>query len=257
MKRRNIKNTGLLMLLICLVFRAYSAYSQDTIIKEAEAAYTGENYAKAIELYEQILKEYGESAEIYYNLGNAYYKEMKIAPSILNYERALLLDPGDNDIRFNLQMASMRAVDKIEPIGEFFLVKWFNELQDMGSANSWGKLGIICFFLFIGCLLLFFFSRLIKLKKAGFYTGILLLVIVVFSNIFANNQKKEVENRTGAIVISPTITVKSSPSTGGTDLFILHEGTKVTIKSSLGEWNEIELENGNVGWMPQKDIETI
>ena len=120
-----------------------------------------QDYKKAIELYEGLLKSHGESAEVYYNLGNAYYKENKIAPAILNYERALLLDPGDGDIRFNLQLARQKSVDKIEPVGDFFLTRWFKKVQNVGSADSWAQVGIVCFILFIGCLILFFFSKII------------------------------------------------------------------------------------------------
>ena len=216
-----------------------------------------EDYAKAIELYEGILKSNGESAAVYYNLGNTYYKAGKIAPAILNYERCLLLDPGDSDARFNLQMARQKTIDKIEPVGDFFLVKWFKSVENLGSADSWAKTGIVCFLLFIGCLILFFFSRWVRLKKIGFYLGVLFIIMVVFANIFASDQKDEMINRKHAIVFAPTVTVKSSPDASGTDLFVLHEGTNVTVKSTLGEWSEIELEDGNVGWMPSKDIEKI
>jgi hypothetical protein len=235
----------------------WNVFAQEEIIKEAEAAYIQEDYNKAIELYEKVLTNNGASAEIYYNLGNAYYKANKVAPTILNYERALLLDPGDADIRFNLQMARERTVEKIEPIGEFFLLKWFHAVQNMGSADSWALLGIVCFLLLIFCLLLFFFSRWIRMKKVGFYLGILCMIFVIFTNIFARNQKNEIVNHSHAIVFSPTITVKSSPDASGTDLFLLHEGTKVSIKSTLGEWKEIELEDGNIGWMPGKDVQII
>ena len=250
----DMKKILLFFLIQCLVC---SVYAQDSAIKEAEVAYTKEDYNKAIELYENVLKSSGESAEIYYNLGNAYFKAGKIAPAILNYERALILDPGDGDIRFNLQIARQKTVDKIEPIGDFFLTRWIDSIQDLGSADAWAKLGILCFILFIGCLVLFFFSKWLRIKKVGFYVGILLLLIVILANIFAKNQKDELVNRMYAIVFSPTVTVKSSPDASGTDLFILHEGTKVFVKSSLGDWSEIQLEDGNIGWMPSKDIEKI
>lgn len=245
------------ILFFLFIFCACIVHAQEEAIKEAETAYTGENYEEAIQKYESILADHGESSQIYYNLGNAYYKSGQIAPAILNYERALLLDPGDSDIRFNLQLAKQRAVDKIEPVGEFFLNRWFHSVQAMGATDSWARLGIVSFLFFIGCLLLFFFSRRIRLRKVGFYAGIVFLIIVIFSNIFARNQKNERINRTEAIVFSPTVTVKSSPDASGTDLFILHEGTKVSVKSTLGEWNEIESEDGNVGWMPVKDIQII
>ena len=233
-------NMKKIVFFLLVQFVTLGAFAQEATIKEAEVAYTKEDYGKAIELYEGLLKTHGESAEIYYNLGNAYYKENKIAPAILNYERALLLDPGDGDIRFNLQLARQKSVDKIEPVGDFFLHRWFDKVQNMGAADSWAQIGIVCFILFIGCLILFFFSKWIHLKKIGFYLGLVFLVLVIFANIFA-----------------PTVTVKSSPDASGTDLFILHEGTKVSIKSKLGDWNEIEMEDGNVGWMPSKDMEII
>ncbi|MDO4754725.1 MAG: tetratricopeptide repeat protein [Parabacteroides sp.] len=250
----NMKKTICILLMQCL---ALSVWAQESVIKEAEAAYTQEDYGKAIELYEGLLKSYGESAEVYYNLGNAYYKANKVASAILNYERALLLDPGDRDIRFNLQLAQQRAVDKIEPIGDFFLTRWMNQVQNMFAVDSWATIGVVCFILFIGCLILFFFSKWIHLKKVGFYMGLVCIAMVIVANLFASSQKEELMNRNEAIIFAPTVTIKSSPDASGTDLFILHEGTKVSIKSKLGDWSEIEMEDGNVGWIPTKDMEVI
>lgn len=239
---------------LCVTF---PLVAQDATIKEAEVAYTKGDYKSAIDLYEGLLENKGESAAIYYNLGNAYYKDGQIAPAILNYERALLLSPADGDIRFNLQMAKQRSVDKIEPLGEFFLAKWFHAVQNLASADRWGTIGIVCFLLCLVCLSVFFFSRQRRFKQIGFYSAVVLLAIVVVANVFASNQADEITNRTEAIVFSPTVTVKSSPDQSGTDLFVIHEGTKVSIKSTLGEWSEISLEDGNVGWMPSKDIVKI
>ncbi len=231
--------------------------AQESTLKEAEEAYAKEDYTQAIELYESVLKSYGESAMVYYNLGNAYYKAGKVAPAILNYERALLLNPGDSDTRFNLQVARQKTVDKIEPIGEFFLTRWIGTVEDVYSADGWAKWGVASFVLFIGCLVLFFFSKWIRLKKIGFFAGICFLLISLVANLFADSQQDKLLHRADAIVFASTVTVKSSPDASGTDLFILHEGTKVTIKSTLGEWSEIQLEDGNVGWMPSKEIQQI
>ena len=231
--------------------------AQESTLKEAEEAYAKEDYTQAIELYESVLKSYGESAMVYYNLGNAYYKADKVAPAILNYERALLLNPGDSDTRFNLQVARQKTVDKIEPIGEFFLTRWVGPVEDVYSAEGWAKWGGASFVLFIGCLVLFFFSKWIRLKKLGFFAGICFLLISLVANLFADSQQDKLLHRADAIVFASTVTVKSSPDASGTDLFILHEGTKVTIKSTLGEWSEIQLEDGNVGWMPSKEIQQI
>ena len=231
--------------------------AQESTLKEAEEAYAKEDYTQAIELYESVLKSYGESAMVYYNLGNAYYKAGKVAPAILNYERALLLNPGDSDTRFNLQVARQKTVDKIEPIGEFFLTRWIGTVEDVYSADGWAKWGVASFVLFIGCLVLFFFSKWIRLKKIGFFAGICFLLISLVANLFADSQQDKLLHRADAIVFASTVTVKSSPDASGTDLFILHEGTKVTIKSTLGEWSEIQLEDGNVGWMPSKESQQI
>ncbi|MDY3142288.1 MAG: tetratricopeptide repeat protein [Parabacteroides sp.] len=231
--------------------------AQESTLKEADEAYAKEDYTQAIELYESVLKSYGESAMVYYNLGNAYYKAGKVAPAILNYERALLLNPGDSDTRFNLQVARQKTVDKIEPIGEFFLTRWIGTVEDVYSADGWAKWGVASFLLFIGCLVLFFFSKWIRLKKIGFFAGICFLLISLVANLFADSQQDKLLHRADAIVFASTVTVKSSPDASGTDLFILHEGTKVTIKSTLGEWSEIQLEDGNVGWMPSKEIQQI
>jgi len=230
-----------------------NGYAQEEELKNAETAYTAEQYESAIELYESLLRNYGASGELYYNLGNAYYKTGKIAHAILNYERALLIRPGDGDVRFNLELARQQT-DKIEPLQEFFLKKWVRSIQNLIGVDAWATVGITGFILFICCLVLFFFSKWMYLKKVGFYVGILLFITVITANIFAYNQKSELENRRGAIVFTPTVTVKGSPDNSGTDLFLLHEGTKVYIRQSMNEWNEIMLEDGNVGWINRKDI---
>jgi FOG: TPR repeat len=252
---RNISRIIIGVILFCVSY--ICVFAQDADIKEAETAYAAEQYDKAIELYESILKSYGDSYELFYNLGNSYYKDGKIAHAILNYERALLIKPGDSDVRFNLELAKQQTVDKIEPIQEFFLIEWFDAVQNLLGVDSWATLGIVCFVLFIGCLVLFFFSKWMRIKKVGFYFGILLFFVVIFANIFAYNQKNELVNRQGAIVFAPTVTVKSSPDNSGTDLFVLHEGTKVHVRSSIGDWVEIMFEDGNVGWINKKDITII
>lgn len=245
---------GLFLLgLGCFGFSA----AQDAALKEAEVAYTKEDYKAAIELYEGLLKNQGESAAVYYNLGNAYYKAGQIAPAILNYERALLLQPGDKDIRFNLQLAKARTVDKIEPAGQFFLTKWFEGARDMASADAWGATGIVSFLLFLLALVVFLFSKVIRFKKVGFYVALVMLVGVVLSNVFGFSQKHALTSHAEAIIFAPTVTVRSSPDQSGNDLVVLHEGTKVAVRSTLGEWSEVELPDGNVGWMPSKDLEVI
>ena len=246
-----------LFYILTVILLATTHLSAQDILQAANEAYAKGDFTKAAEWYEAALKENGESATVYYNLGNSYYKANKIAPSILNYERALLLEPGNGDIRFNLEIAKLKTVDKIEPVGEFFLTSWFHSIEDSLSADAWSRFGIICFLLLIGSLFLFFFSRKILIKKSGFYAGICLLVLVIFGNIFACNQKKSLTQRDRAIIFVPTTTIKSSPSDSGTDLFILHEGAKVKLKNTIGNWNEIETADGNIGWIKNSEIAVI
>ena len=242
--------------LLCVVAGLTAAYGQESLTK-ANEAYAPEDYIKAIELYEQTAREHGVSSDLYYNLGNAYYKHNEFAKAILNYERALLLNPGNEDARFNLDMANTHIVDKIDPVGRFFLSVWIDSMRSYLSSNTWAVIGIIAFFLFIGGCYLYLFTRSVRLKKIGFFGGIVVLLVAIMANCFAwgLNEKKEIRNE--AIVFDATVSVKSSPAESGTDLFVLHEGTKVVVLSKVGEWSEVKISDGNRGWLPSAAIEII
>lgn len=237
----------------------FSAARQESNVTKAEgdSAYMRNDYASAIQIYENLLKN-GEAAEVYYNLGNSYYKADDIAKAILNYERALLLQPGNADIRANLEIARSKTIDKVIPVPEIFFVAWTKSLINSLSVDAWAKLGVVFFILLLISLYLFFFSKQIAGKKTGFIGGIVFLVLVVLSNVFAAQQKNELTDRNAAIVLSPSVTVRSTPSESGTSLFILHEGRKVEIKdNTMREWKEIRLEDGKVGWIPASAVEVI
>ncbi len=224
---------------------------------DGDSAYIRSDYATAIQIYEQLLEE-GEAAEIYYNLGNSYYKIDDIAHAIINYERALLLQPDNADIRANLEIARAKTIDKIIAVPQIFFVSWIHSLINCLSADGWAKLAIVVFILFLLGLSLYFFSKRIGLKKIGLASALLFLCIVIVFNLFASQQKSKLINRNRAIVVSPSVTVRSTPSESGTGLFILHEGCKVEIKdNSMQEWKEITLEDGKVGWIPLNSIEII
>ncbi|MCL1937176.1 MAG: tetratricopeptide repeat protein [Candidatus Azobacteroides sp.] len=244
--------------IVCLIGMviAISAPAQKEI-EQANEAYTQGDFNKAVELYQQAIEKNGISAGIYYNMGNSYYRLNQIAPAILYYERSLLLSPGNKDTRSNLEIARLNAVDKIEPVGEFFLAEGYNAVKNLYSTDQWSYMAIGCFLLALIGLSFFFFSRKILLKKMGFYAALVFLVFCLLANTFAFNQKKMLTHRNTAIIFSPTTTLKSSPDNSGTDLFILHEGTKVEVKNKLGEWNEIETADGNVGWIKSNEIEII
>ncbi len=224
----------------------------------ADSAYARKDYATAIEVYESILKNQGESADIYYNLGNSYYKNKNIARSILNFERARLLNPGDNDIRFNLEMAKSKAVDKVDTVNNFFLTGWIISLRNNFSVDGWARGGVFTFILMLVCIAIYLFGKNLLLRKIGFSLSVLSVLFVIIANIFAYQQRQVLIERKSAIVMLPSITVKSTPDNGGTDLFILHEGHKVVIKDdTMKEWREIQLEDGSVGWVPADVLEKI
>lgn len=231
--------------------------SPTTLLDMAATSYSKGRYDEAAYLYESVLKNHGSSDKVYYNLGNAYFKCDRLAPAILNFERALRLNPGDDDARFNLEMCQARIVDKIDPIGMFLIARWYHSLGNLLNSNGWAYASIVFFILFIGCLFAYFFARRRWLKKSGFFVGILLLVFSSLSLVYSAQSSHRITNPDEAILFTLSVTVKSSPDKSGTDLFVLHEGTKMKIRSVLGDWSEIELEDGNIGWLLSKDIQII
>jgi tetratricopeptide (TPR) repeat protein len=251
-KRRPSAKTTVLLLMLLI-----PAAGQAVTKAEADSAYIRGEYQQAIKDYEALLKQ-GASVDLYYNLGNAYYRTENITRAVLNYERALLLSPGDRDIRFNLQIAQAKTIDKIVPESEMFFFTWYRSLVNLMSVDGWARTAIVSLTLVIILLLVYLFSGQIWLRKIGFFGGIVLLVLFILSNIFAWQQKKNLLFRKGAVVIAPSVTVKSTPASNGTDLFILHEGTKVTITDgSMKDWKEIRIADGKEGWIEGKQLEEI
>jgi len=253
MKKGKKFKSSVVVGILCLLPLA----AQATTKAEADSAYTGGHYQQAISAYEQLLKQ-GASAELYYNLGNAYYRTEDITRAVINYERALLLSPADRDIRFNLQMARSKTIDKITPEPEMFFVTWYRSLVNLASVDGWARMSIVTLALAIGLLLVYLFTARLWLRKVGFFGALLMLAVFVLSNVFAYQQKQALVYRSGAVVTAPAVTVKSTPDKKGTDLFILHEGTKVTITDgSMKAWKAIRIADGKEGWIETKQIEMI
>ncbi len=243
-------------MLSCLL--AFIPFAASAVSKqEADSAYMREDYQQAASLYEKLLQQ-GVSASIYYNLGNAYYRMENMPKAILNYERALVLSPGDKDIRFNLQMARSKTVDRITPESEMFFVTWYRSVVSQASADGWAVTAVVALVVAIALALLYLFAGRIWLRKVGFFGSLLLMVLFIAANVFAWQQKQRVVSRSGAIIMSSAATVKSTPSKGGTDLFILHEGTKVTIiDNSMSGWAEVSVADGREGWIEKSAISVI
>ena len=242
---------------LVLLFVSISLSAATVTRQQADSAYAQEHYQQAIFDYETLLKQ-GVSAELYYNLGNAYYRTDQMPKAVLNYERALLLSPGDADIRFNLQMARSKTIDKITPESEMFFVTWYRSLVNLMSVDAWARTALIALAIAIILALAYLFSDRIWLRKVGFFGALLLVVVFLLSNLFAFHQKRKLTYRTGAVIMTTSVPVKSTPSKNGTDLFILHEGTRVTITdNSMKDWKEIRVDDGKEGWIETNKIEII
>ena len=261
-EKKTVRHTLLIMLpllsvLFCSCGDNVQQDSYNQLKQQADSAYVQERYSQAISLYEQLLKQ-GENADVYYNLAGAYYRTENITRAVLNYERALLLEPGDADIRFNLQMARQKTTDRITPESPLFIVTWYQTLAHLFSANEWAYITQGALTLLIIFVLVLLFAVSIPLRKAAFVSALLMLLTVTLSTIFAFQCYHERTHRSHAIVVSGATNVSSTPSQGGTTLFLLHQGTKVRIiDDSMQQWKEIELADGKRGWISVQSIEKI
>lgn len=254
-KSNKAKAFGFSFVLMILMLMPLSA---NAITKQnADDEYAKGNYQQAIKDYQEILKT-GVSSEIYYNLGNAYYRTDNITQALLAYERALQLSPGDNDIRFNLQYARSKTIDKITPETEMFFVTWYNSLVNFTSVDRWANTAIVSIVMALLLILVFLFAPQMWARKSGFYGSAVFLLLFVFANLFAFQQKHELETKQGAIVIAPTVNVKKTPAASGTDVFVIHEGTRVDITDrGMKQWRGIKLADGREGWLKTSQIEEI
>lgn len=252
-KKQSAAAQAMLLLLMLIIPCGASAITK----QNADMEYQKGNYQQAIKDYQEILQK-GVSADIYYNLGNAYYRTDNIAQSILAYERALRLSPGDEDIRFNLQFVRSKTIDKITPESEMFFVTVYKSMVNFTSVDHWAVTAIVSLAVALLLLLLYLFGSKLVLRKIGFFGAAILLVVFLLSNLFAWQQKKSFEDNSGAIVTAPTVSVKKIPADNSDDSFVIHEGTKVyIIDRSMKNWRQIRLDDGREGWMRVGTIEEI
>ncbi|OIP84277.1 MAG: hypothetical protein AUK44_03190 [Porphyromonadaceae bacterium CG2_30_38_12] len=257
--RINLTNYALIRLLIgfILVVSSISLSAQNEEIKRANAAYKNKNYIEAAHQYELISKKYGVSPYLFYNTGNAYYKANEIGKSILNYERALRLAPNYEDAKTNLEFAQLKVVDNIVQVPPFFLKRWIEFIIKLVSVDGWFYISIVSLLVALACFLFFVFGNVVIWRKLSFYSAFVLLSFSLVFGISAAVRKSQFTDHSSAIVMAGVMNVKSSPDKSGTDLFQLHEGTKVLINSVLDEWVEIKVGNGNVGWVVADQLAVI
>lgn len=243
----------LLVLATCLFPLTAAAITK----QNADDCYRKGNYQQAIADYKDILK-HGVSADIYYNLGNAYYRSDNLAKAILCYERAHLLSPGDKDIRFNLQFANSKTIDKISPEDENVFATWYRSVVNFTSLDRWAKTSVASIIMALILMLVYLFAYSVRQRKVGFYGSIAFLAVFALTTLFAWQQKSFLDNRTGAIVMVPSMGVKATPSDKAGDSFVLHEGTHVEITDDgMKDWKLIRIGDGREGWIKVSAIELI
>ncbi len=214
-------------------------------------------FEEAVLVYEHIINSGYHSPDLYYNLGNAWYRSNRISPAILNYERAALLAPGDDDIRFNLELARSHLRDRIEELPGFFLNRWWKGVRDIMSLGGWAKLSISAFTGMLAFLAIFLMASSRTVKKLFFWLSLLMFLVSALSFSLGLDQRNYMRNYNGAIVFAQSVSVKSSPDINSADLFIIHEGAKVWVEESIGDWYAVRLSDGNKGWLKKETVEMI
>ena len=249
-----MKRYTLFILLSLFAFMGKAQESVDVWFEQANAAYNMGNYDSAKIIYEKILATDMESVPLYYNLGNAYYKMHEYPLAIYYYEKALKIDPSNEEVQTNLAIANHAIVDKIEPVPQSFIVRGWRNARASLSGNQWAWCSIVFFALLLVSLFLFLRSRKVGLRKLGFFAGLVFLLAFGLSVVFAAQLKVASDKQDQAILMMPTVTVKSSPSETSVDLFVLHEGTKVSILETADGWCKIKIANGSVGWLMEDSM---
>ena len=256
-----------ILLFISLVVVSCFTNSATSIIEQADSAYTNDDFQKAVNLYNNIIKTDGTSSSLYYNLGNAYYRLGQLGDAIVCYERALRLDPTNDDAQINLAFVNSKIIDKPIDRGTF-ITNAFDSLIMTQHADTWAWMAVILFILLLCGIGIYIFSTNVTIRKVGFFGGIILLIATIILLIFAIKAANNTTNRNYAIITSPSVILSTSPrepKDRSEEAVLLHEGTKVEIVDSITtrtdsipmRWYEVKIDNTNRAWINDTAIEII
>ena len=233
------------------------ANTPQSLFEQANDAYTKGQYQTAIEQYEAILAEGSQSTELYYNLGNAYYKTNEVGKAVLNLERALLLNPTDADTQYNLSVINEQLPDQLDVVSDFFLKKWWVNFHSYFGSTAWSTLTLISLWLGIGGFILWILATARKTRKQGFLGGIGLLLLSMIFFFAARSQGNLEMHSRQAVVLEEKLALQNGPDVKSTSLLTLHEGLKVELLDEIGDWWKVKLSNGEQGWLPKNALEEI
>jgi len=254
-----MKQTGKhILLLMLMAFSLHAlAINPDSLMVRANRAYDHQQYDTAINMYQQVLKKGLVSSTLYFNLGDAYFRQKDMPSAILYFEKAKKLDPNNPDIQYNLNLANTMIPDKIVKVPKMFLKRWWNYFYEMFDANIWAILSLISFAFFVLLVGIFILSRGRNSRKISFFAGLLMLLVTVAAFGLASQKSYYMQHHSEAIIFTPTITAKSSPTPNSVDLFVIHQGTKVRLLDEVDGWEKIRLQNGSIGWLPKQSMKEI
>lgn len=255
-----MKKIFLLVLLLFLNVIAASAVEKADVAQlwlEANGNYTKGDYKAALDLYEKIEREMGISSSLYYNIGNCYFKENRLAKAILYYNKAQKLDPSNKEIEHNLAIANALTTSKIKELPKFFLYRWLEGAANLMSSDGWAQLSIISLAVLLSMLIAFLLSRKSTRRKITFSIGTAALVVTLLAGIASTYQRSiQISDKHG-IIMNNAVAVKSSPDDSGKDIFVLNEGVKVEIEEQIGKWSKITIASGDSGWVITTNIDII
>jgi tetratricopeptide (TPR) repeat protein len=254
---KHTKLSGLITLFLCFAVTLSLTANDQENYRKANQAYQQKEYDKAIELYGNLEEKGIISHELFYNLGNAWYKKGDIAHAILYYERALKINPGDEDAAFNLKLTTLKVIDKIDAVPQIFYKRWVITITSLMTPKGWSITLIIFLWTALIFALIFLFGNSTGIRKTGFYLMLVFLFLFLITFIPAGKSHTMYYIQKNAIIMTPSVYVKSSPDEKGNDLFIIHEGTKVEVLEELNNWYKIKLLNGNIGWLLSSETEII
>ncbi len=231
--------------------------SNEQVWDEANTAYVNANFQRAVELYHSIEGQGLASAKLYYNMGNAYFKMDDMGHAILYYNKALRLAPGDQDIRYNLDVANSYTKDRIQVVPELFLTRWVRSVRQTISGNAWAVLSLVLFAAMLVALMAYMLVNNLLFRKIGFFGAIVSLLLFIITTSFAVTERRHATSPDEAIVMRASVSVKAAPEKNATDMFVLHEGTKVRVGNQIDGWIEVTIADGNKGWLEARTIEMI
>ncbi len=246
-----MKNIVYIFLLLTQVF-----FAQDGFEKGNEH-YKNRKYEAAVQAYKSVLDAGQESAELYFNLGNSYYKLDKVALTIYYYEKALVLNPNDKEVLNNLEFAKKRTIDEIKEVPKVGFNKLLRDFTAIYNYNTWAWISVAFSVLFLGFFVGYYFSQIALNKRIFFFGMFVLLSLLLISVAAAIFEKSHFDNEKPAIVFAEVAEVKSEPQNAGTPIFVLHEGTKVFVQEKLENWKKVQLTDGTEGWIDANAIKEV